>query len=295
MQEHRPRCGFIGLGAMGSPMAGHLHRHGLLTAVWNRSLGKSEQFARDHAGVGIAESPAGLARSVDVVAICVSADDDLRAVVAAMESGLRPGMIVVDHSTVAPATARALADRLGALAVAFVDAPVTGGVEGAKNGQLAIMAGGEAAAFGNLDEVFGAYGKVWRLLGPAGAGQSAKAVNQLMVAGIAEAVCEGLALVEKLDLPQREMLELLGGGAAGSWFLDKRGATMLADSFETGFAPALLLKDLRIVEDLLAQAGFESSVLPAALEDYSHLVEARQDDGQDDGDISALIRLKRDS
>jgi 3-hydroxyisobutyrate dehydrogenase len=271
--------GFLGLGAMGAPMAGHLHRRGLLAGA----------FARTHEGVEVAGSPAALARRVDVVAVCVSADDDLRAVIGELEPGLRPGMIVVDHSTVAPATAREVAERLRDLDVGFVDAPVTGGVEGAKNGQLAIMAGGDPDAFERLEPVFAAYGKAWRHLGPAGAGQSAKAVNQLIVAGIAEAVCEGLAIVEELGLPQDDMLELLGGGAAGNWFLEKRGATMLADSFETGFDPRLLLKDLKICASLLDDLSFESSVLPNAVEDYRRLVEG----GETGRDISALIRQKR--
>ena len=270
-------------------MAGHLHQHGLLAAVWNRSGEKAEEFCKAHACVERPDSPAVLAERVDVVLICVSADDDLRTVIAALEPGLKPGTIVVDHSTVSPATAREIAERLATLGVAFIDAPVTGGVEGAKNGQLAIMAGGESDAFARLENVFAAYGKAWRHLGPAGAGQSAKAVNQLIVAGIAEAVCEGLAVVEKLGLPPDEMLELLGGGAAGNWFLEKRGRTMLDDSFETGFAPKLLLKDLKICESLLDELSFESSLLPNALGDYGRLV-AGGDAGKD---ISALIRLKR--
>nr|WP_277347449.1 NAD-binding protein [Wenzhouxiangella sp. XN79A] len=137
--------------------------------------------------------------------------------------------------------------------------------------------------------VFAAYGKVWRHLGPAGSGQSAKAVNQLIVAGIAEAVCEALALVEKLDLPREAMLELLGGGAAGNWFLDKRGRSMLDDSFDVGFEPALLLKDLKICKALADEAGFGSTVLPGALADYQRLV----DGGETGKDISALIRIKR--
>jgi len=282
-------AGFIGLGAMGGPMAGHLHQHGLLTAVWNRSGEKTDEFAQAHSRVECPASPAALAEMVDVILVCVSADDDLRKLIAALEPGLRPGKIVVDHSTVSPATAREISQRLATRDVAFVDAPVTGGVEGAKNGQLAIMAGGDSDAFARLENVFAAYGKAWRHLGPAGAGQSAKAVNQLIVAGIAEAVCEGLAVVEKLGLPQDEMLELLGGGAAGNWFLEKRGRTMLADSFETGFAPKLLLKDLRICESLLDELSFESSVLPNALADYGRLVEG----GETGKDISALIRLKR--
>jgi 3-hydroxyisobutyrate dehydrogenase len=200
-----------------------------------------------------------------------------------------PAAVVVDHSTVSPAAARRRPSAWPRHDIAFVDAPVTGGVEGAKNGQLAIMAGGDAAAFERLNRSSAAYGKVWRHLGPTGSGQSAKAVNQLIVAGIAEAVCEALALVDKLGLPQDAMLELLGGGAAGNWFLDKRGRTMLDDRFEVGFEPALLLKDLRICRALAEEQGFDSTVLASAIADYRRLVEG----GETGKDISALIRIKR--
>jgi 3-hydroxyisobutyrate dehydrogenase len=283
------KTGWIGLGAMGWPMAGHLHDHDRLAAVWNRSGEKAKAFAAEHPGVAAAESPAALAADVDVVCLCVSADDDLRDVVAAMRDSLRPGQVVIDHSTVAPVTARALAEDLAALEVAFIDAPVTGGVEGAKNGQLAVMAGGDPDAVEKARPVIDSYARIMHHLGPSGAGQSAKAVNQLMVAGIAEAVCESLALMRRLDLPSEPMLELLGGGAAGNWFLDKRGRTMLADSFETGFDPRLLLKDLKICDHLCREAGFDSAVLAQALADYQKLVDA----GETGRDISALFRYKR--
>ena len=276
---------------MGAPMAGHLADAGLLHAVWNRSRERADEFSQTYSSAIRVNTPAELAEQVDVVLLCVSADQDLIGVVESLRPGLSSGQIVVDHSTVAPQTARDLATRLADLGVAFIDAPVTGGVEGARNGQLAIMAGGDRQAFAQLAPVFKTYGKLWRYLGPSGTGQSAKAVNQLMVGGIAEAVCEALALVERLHLPQAEMLELLGGGAAGSWFLDKRGATMLADSFETGFDPVLMLKDLRICSELAKQQGFVSSILPSAVADYQQLI----DSGERGRDISALIRLKRNA
>jgi 3-hydroxyisobutyrate dehydrogenase len=282
------KTGWIGLGAMGIPMAGHLHRHGHLATVWNRSGHKAQDFATEHDGVTASDAPAALAASVDVICLCVSADDDLREVVGAMRASLRAGQVVIDHSTVAPVTARELAEDLAKLDVAFVDAPVTGGVEGAKNGQLAVMAGGDEAAVEKVRPLIDSYARVIHHLGPSGAGQSAKAVNQLMVAGIAEAVCESLALMERLELPREPMLELLGGGAAGNWFLDKRGRTMLADSFDTGFEPKLLLKDLRICEHLCREAGFDSAVLGQALGDYRNLVEK----GETGRDISALFRHK---
>ncbi len=283
------KVGWIGLGAMGAPMAGHLQAAGLLGGAWNRGAARRDAFAERDPDAHIADSPEALAEAVDVLALCVSADADLAAVLDMVEGRLAPGAIVVDHSTVSPAAARRAHARLADRDVAFVDAPVTGGVEGAKNGQLAILVGGDEQAVAQLDPLFAAYGKVWKHLGPAGAGQSAKAVNQLIVAGIAEAVCEALALVEKLGLPADDMLELLGGGAAGNWFLDKRGRTMLADSFETGFEPALLLKDLKICRALADEAGLESTVLPGAIADYQRLV----DGGETGRDISALIRLKR--
>ena len=274
---------------MGAPMAGHLHKHGLLSGAWNRGNARRQAFADACPGVPIPTNPADLAESADVILLCVSADADVRGVIDALIERLRPGTLVVDHSTVSPATARETHARLAVRGVGFVDAPVTGGVEGAVNGKLAVMAGGDADHVERLAPVFKAYARVWRHLGPSGSGQSAKAVNQLLVAGIAEAVCEGLALVERMGLPRDEMLELLGGGAAGSWFLDKRGATMMADTFDTGFAPALLLKDLNITRQLADELGFDSSLLGPAIEDYRHLI----DSGDQGRDISALIRLKR--
>lgn len=282
------KIGWIGLGAMGWPMAGHLYDHAHLAAVWNRSSEKAQAFAAEHEGVGVAESPAELTDRVEVICLCVSADDDLREVVFAMRDSLRIGQVVIDHSTVAPITARELACELAKLGVTFIDAPVTGGVEGARNRQLAIMAGGKNDDIERVRAVMDSYARVMHHLGPSGAGQSAKAVNQLMVAGIAEAVCESLALMERLDLPREPMLELLGGGAAGNWFLDKRGRTMLEDSFETGFDPKLLLKDLKICDQLCRETGFDSAVLSQALGDYQRLI----DGGETGRDISALFRIK---
>lgn len=283
------KAAWIGLGAMGAPMAGHLAAGGALAAVWNRSSERREAFAKAHPDVDVADSPAELAGLAEIIFICVSADDDLKAIIEAIEPALSPDRIIVDHSTVSPATARELAAALAERQVGFIDAPVTGGVEGAKNGQLSVMAGGAAETFEQVRPLIEAYARVAHHLGPAGSGQAAKGVNQLMVAGIAEAVTESLALMERLELPREPMLELLGGGAAGNWFLEKRGRTMLADSFDVGFDPKLLLKDLRICRDLCAEADFDSAVLPQALRDYAQLIES----GDTGRDISALFRLKK--
>jgi len=289
MKASPETIGWIGLGTMGWPMAGHLHALGQLHSVWNRSSEKAAAFADQHAGVHIADSPAALAESVNSLAICVSADDDLAEVIDAMLPGLSSGQTVIDHSTSSPTAARTQARRLAEIGVGFVDAPVTGGVEGAIKGQLAVMAGGEWEHYHAMIPFLDAYSRLHHHLGPSGAGQSAKSVNQLMVAGIAEAVCETLALMDRLDLPREMMLELLGSGAAGNWFLDKRGRTMLADEFDVGFAPALLLKDLKICQALCDEVDFDSSVLRQAIPDYQNLIDHRES-GRD---ISVLIRYKK--
>lgn len=288
------RAAWIGLGAMGEPMAGHLATEGHLAFVWNRSEEKARRFVTDldlgtGPAVAVAESLREAARA-DVVFFCVSADGDLESVVDRLIPHLRPGQVLVDHSTVAPATARSLAATLDARGVGFLDAPVTGGVEGAENGSLSVMVGGEASVFDRVRFLMTSYARVIHHLGPSGSGQSAKAVNQVMVAGIAEAVCESLALSEKLGLPREAMLELLGGGAAGSWFLDKRGASLLSGRFDKGFHPALLLKDLKICHQVAADAGLDLATLNQALADYESLLARYPDPGRD---ISALYRIKR--
>jgi len=289
MIETPERIGWIGLGAMGWPMAGHLHAHNMLTSVWNRSLDKAAAFTEQHPGTAVADSLEALAQRVDAVAVCVSADADLVSVIDGLLPNMSTGQTVIDHSTVSPSTARDQAQRLAEVGVGFIDAPVTGGVEGAIKGQLAVMAGGEWDHYHALIPCLDAYSRLHHHLGPSGAGQSAKAVNQLMVAGIAEAVCEALALMDTLDLPREMMLELLSSGAAGNWFLDKRGRTMLADEFEVGFSPKLLLKDLKISQALCDETGFRSEVLRQAIADYQHLVD-HEEPGKD---ISALIRYKK--
>ena len=281
------RVGFIGLGAMGAPMARHLHARGLLAAVANRSLAKAQDLATE-LGVRTAADAAQLG-DCDLVILCVPADADVQGAVHGLASVLAPGSVVVDHSTVAMQTAIDAHARLAARGIGFLDAPVSGGVEGARNGKLSIMVGGDADALERARPALGAYALRITHMGGPGAGQATKAVNQVLVAGIAQAVCEGLALGEKLGLSAERLVPTLAAGAAGNWFLDKRGATMLADNFTPGFKSALLLKDLRIVQAMAAQAGIRASVIEQSLADYAELV-AR---GFGDEDTSALLRIKR--
>ena len=282
------KTGFIGLGAMGLPMARHLHARGLLVAVGNRTHAKAEALAAE-LGVTAPATPAALAAQCDVIALCVTADNDVLATVQALLPGLQSGAIVIDHSTVAPETARQAAALLAAAGARFLDAPVSGGVEGARNGTLSVMVGGEAAALERARPVLEAYAARVTPMGAVGSGQATKAVNQVLVAGIAQAVCEGLALGEALGLAPEQLLPTLAAGAAGNWFLDKRGATMLRGEYAVGFKLGLLHKDLAIVRGIAERAGTDRSVIEKSLADYAELM-AR---GHADDDISALIRLKR--
>lgn len=283
------KAGFIGLGAMGAPMARYLHARGLLTAVGNRTQAKADALAAE-LEVRAARSHDNFA-DCDVVALCVSLDADVLENVNALAQVLRPGSVVVDHSTVSVQTARRAAATLQAQGIGFVDAPVSGGVEGARNGKLSVMAGGEEASVDKVRPVLEAYASRISHMGATGAGQATKAVNQVLVAGINEAVCEGLALGEKLGLDPERLLPTLMAGAAGNWFLDKRGASMLRGEFAPGFKSAHMLKDLRIVQDIAREAAIRLQTLELALADYTNLV----DHGHGDSDTSVLIKLKRGS
>ena len=281
------KVGFIGLGAMGAPMARHLHARGLLALVGNRTLGKAQALAGE-LGVRAAMQTAHFA-DCDAVMLCVSDDADVLQNVDALAAVLRAGAVVVDNSTVARDTALRARETLAARGIGFLDAPVSGGVEGARNGKLSIMVGGEAQVLECARPALEAYAARITLMGPNGAGQATKAVNQVLVAGIAQAVCEGLALGEALGLDSERLLPTLGAGAAGNWFLDKRGATMLRSEFAPGFKSAHLLKDLKIVRAMAQGAGILHPVIEQSLVDYAELVAQ----GRGEEDTSALIRLKR--
>lgn len=289
MSDQNIKTGVIGLGAMGAPMARHLAANGLLEGVWNRT-GETARSLAAELDTHASQSAAGLAARCNVILTCVSADSDLLEVVEDFRPGLNPGDTVIDTSTVSPLTARAIAADLQTQSVAFVDAPVSGGVEGARNGTLSVMAGGDSADISRIRPVLEAISTTLTHMGDVGAGQATKAVNQVMVGGIAEAVCEALAMGEKLNLPSRRLLSVLGAGAAGSWFLDKRGQTMLEDRFEPGFKCALLLKDLLICKTLAQELDINLPMVDLTIDDYRELVE----EGNGEADTSALIKLKRE-
>lgn len=282
------RTGFIGLGTMGYPMALNLHRVKLLSAAYNRTHAKAAALAKE-TGCSAATSIAELAKHCDAVVICVTADQDVLEVVDALAATLKPQNLVIDCSTVSAATARAAAARLAKRKIGFLDCPVSGGTEGAKHGTLAIMCGGDEQAFRRAQPALCALGKRIVLMGPVGAGQATKAVNQIAVAGVAQAVTEALAFAEAEDLPLAKVIEVVGSGAAGSWFLSHRGPSMVEGRYPLGFKVGLHDKDLGIVQQMAAAHGVQLPLVEMTRMHYRRLM----DSGHGDDDISALFRLKR--
>lgn len=281
-------CGVIGLGAMGAPMALNLHRAGFLSAVWNRTPARSQRL-KASTNVQVAQSPADLAARCALIIISVSRDADLGDVVQALLPGLRPGTVVVDTSTTASNTAQTMAKIIAAQGAHFLDAPVSGGVEGARRGTLVMMIGGDTAVVEQARAPLSAIASRMVHMGPIGSGQATKAVNQIMAAGINQAVTEALAFGRAMGLPMDKVVDVVRGGAAGNWFLEHRGLTMLREQFEPGFQVALHHKDLNICKAMAEANGFAAPcVVQNTLADYGSLM--REGWGQED--ISALFRLK---
>jgi 3-hydroxyisobutyrate dehydrogenase-like beta-hydroxyacid dehydrogenase len=284
------RVAVIGLGTMGAPMAGHLLAAGHEVTVHNRTRSREAPLAE--AGARRAESPAAAAAYAEAVLTCVSDTPDLEHILlgpGGVAEGLAAGGVIVDCSTVSPAATAQLAATLRERGIGLVDAPVSGGSEGAQKGTLTIFCGGTDADVATVTPILEAIGSRITHLGPSGAGQVAKAVNQVMIAGTYASVGEGIALAEAAGLPLPALIEALSGGAAASWVLQNRSGNMVADSYPLGFKLALHRKDLGIALDEAARAG-----LPM---DVAALV-ARQEDalmaqGHGDEDVSALARLPK--
>ncbi len=238
------RVSFLGLGIMGGPMARHLAAAGHDVTVYNRTTGKAEAWVAANGGRSVA-TPAAAAKDAEVVLACVGADADLRAVTLGPDgafAAMAPGSLFIDHTTVSAEIARELADAGSAIHV--VDAPVSGGQAGAENGQLTIMCGGTAAAFAAAEPVMQAYAKRIGHMGPAGSGQLTKMVNQLCIAGVLQGLAEGLAFGKAAGLDLGQVVEVISKGAAQSWQMDNRAATMARAEFDFGFAVDWMRKDL---------------------------------------------------
>lgn len=282
------QVGLIGLGAMGSGMAHRLAKARLLRAVWNRTHSTAAVLA-ENLGVIACADPAAVARECDLIVTSVSADADVLEVMAAMQAGLDHGKIVVDTSTIGVNTVLQAAERAGRRGAWFIDAPVSGGKEGAHSGTLVMMVGGDATAIERALPALAAMAKKVVRMGGSGQGQAAKAVNQVMCAGINQAVCEALAFGQALGLDMDNVIDVISGGAAGNWFLEHRGPTLLRGSFEPGFKCALHHKDLSICRRMLDGLGVALPVVEMTLKHYERLL----DQGYGEEDISALYRLKQ--
>jgi 3-hydroxyisobutyrate dehydrogenase-like beta-hydroxyacid dehydrogenase len=285
---NRPDVAFIGLGALGSPMATNLLNAGFALHVHNRTAAAAEPLLA--AGASWAADPAAAAARAEVLCLCLSDDAAVRAVLDAAQSGLRAGALVIDFSTISPGTSQALAAALSQQGASYIDAPVTGGTEGARAGTLSVLVGAAAADLERARPLLAVIGGRISHLGPVGAGQQAKAVNQVLVAGSYGAVAEALALAQRLGLPMDTLLEALRPGAAGSWALQHRADGMLAGHYPLGFKLALHRKDLAIA---LEAAQSQGLALPlseriAAIEDA--LIRA----GLGEQDVSALAEWFRE-
>ena len=286
------KVSFLGLGVMGYPMAGHLAAKGHEVTVFNRTAAKAEAWAEQHGGKA-APTPREAAQGQDFVMCCVGNDDDLRSVVLGEHgafAGMVSGAVFVDHTTASAEVARELHAAAAKKGVGFVDAPVSGGQAGAENGILTVMCGGDAEPYGRAEPIIEAYARACKLMGGPGAGQLTKMVNQICIAGLVQGLSEGVMFAERAGLDGAAVFDVIGKGAAGSWQMDNRHKTMLADQFEFGFAVDWMRKDLGICLDEAKRNGARLPVTALVDQFYGEV----QDMGGGRWDTSSLLRrLKR--
>ena len=286
------KVAFIGLGVMGYPMAGHLASAGHNVSVYNRTKAKADKWATEHKGAASA-TPREAAEGADVVMMCVGNDDDIRSVVYGDDgvmAGLAEGAILVDHTTASATIAHELAEACTAIKAGFIDGPVSGGQAGAENGALAIMCGGDQKTYDAVSDTLAAYGKNIALIGATGAGQLTKMVNQICIAGLVQALAEGVNFAQAADLDIKKVMGVVGGGAAQSWQLNNRYDTMAKNEFDFGFAVDWMRKDLSIVLNEARNNGASVPVTAMVDQYYADV----QKMGGNRWDTSSLIaRLKQ--
>jgi 3-hydroxyisobutyrate dehydrogenase len=279
---------FLGLGVMGFPMARHLATKGHQVTVYNRTAAKAEAWVKAHGGAS-APTPRAAAKGAEIVFACVGNDDDLRAVTIGPDgafAGMSRGSIFVDHTTASADVARELHAAAKALDIGFIDAPVSGGQAGAENGLLTVMCGGDAAVYATAEPLIMSFARASRLLGPTGSGQLTKMVNQICIAGLVQALSEGVHFAKRAGLDAEAVLDVISKGAAGSWQMENRGKTMNAGKFDFGFAVDWMRKDLGIVLDEARSNGAKLPVTALVDQFYADL-QAR---GGGRNDTSSLIR-----
>ena len=284
------RVGFVGLGTMGVAMAANLARAGFPLAVWNRTVGRAAEL--EALGATVATTPAAMAAAADVIVTCVSDTPDVERVLfgpAGIVEGASAGTLVIDCSTISPSATRGFGERLAEHGVHLIDAPVSGGSEGAQKGTLTIFVGGDAADVERARPVLAGMGKTITHLGPLGSGQAAKAVNQVILAGAYLGVAEGIVLAIKAGLDPEQLVGALSGGAARSWVLENRSARMIANEYPLGFKVALHRKDLGIALQLAQEIGAALPVSALCAQLETGLVAQ----GHADEDMSAVARTIR--
>ena len=283
------QCAFIGLGVMGYPMAGHLAKAGYDMRVWNRTASKAQSWAEDYDGTAC-QSIEQAVKDADYVLACVGDDKDVYAVTEAAFKHMRKGSLFIDHTTASKICANTCQQRAEALDIGFIDAPISGGQSGAVNGQLTIMCGGDAQDFARVEPVMQIYAKAVKLMGPSGAGQLTKMVNQICIAGLLQGLSEAVHFAQESGLDMSAVHDAIGKGAAQSWQMDNRAITMAKDEFEFGFAVDWMRKDLAIVKDTAQAMGLDLPVTEL-VDDYYREI---QDMGGGRWDTSSLVRrLKR--
>ena len=282
------KIAFLGLGVMGYPMAGYLAKAGHDVTVYNRTLEKAEKWAGEFGG-NHAQTPREAAQGAEFIMACVGNDDDLRSVCLGEDgafAGMTEGAIFVDHTTVSARVTRELYAEARKIGASFVDAPISGGQAGAENGQLVVMCGGDQDAYDKAAPMIDAYSKLCKRIGDSGAGQMCKMVNQICIAGLVQGLSEGLHFAQKAGLDGRAVVEVIGGGAAGSWQMVNRYETMLDDAFEHGFAVDWMRKDLGICLDTADEVG--ASLPVTALVDQFYKDVQKMGGGR--WDTSSLIK-----
>lgn len=285
-------CAFIGLGVMGYPMAGHLQQGGFTTKVYNRTTAKAQKWAQAYHGE-FAETPAAAAEGAEFVMLCVGNDDDVRSVVYGDDGVLatmKAGSVLIDHTTASAELAKELAQACHERGIGFLDAPVSGGQQGAENGVLTAMIGGDKEAFERVNQALACYAKTREYMGPAGHGQLAKMVNQICIAGVVQGLSEGLQLARKVGLDPDTLINAISQGAAGSWQMKNRYKTMWEQHYEHGFAVDWMRKDLKIA---LSEAERQGLSMPlTALVDQFY-AEVQKMGGSRWDTSSLLARLEK--
>ena len=280
--------GFIGLGVMGFPMAGHLSSSGFDTCIFNRTPEKAEQWISRHQGQ-VCKSPAEIASISDMIFLCVGRDEDVKEVMRGDDgvlSEIKPGTIVIDHTTTSASLAKEMHDLLLKKQCFFLDAPVSGGQAGAESGQLSVMVGGDENSYKNVKEFLNSFSKFTKYMGKSGSGQLTKMVNQICIGGLVQALAEGINFSERAGLNTSDVMEVITKGAAQSWQMENRWETMLADNYDHGFAVDWMRKDLDIVSAEAAKIGADIEITNLVNMFYKDV----QDLGGNRWDTSSLLK-----